>query len=229
MKVICAINQKGGAGKTTLLLHLLITAWRKGRAVSLIDLDPQRSAEKFADHREAKTAKDEPVIVHAVVDELSRVLDVARARGVDLVMIDTPAAIDKTMIYAAAAADLIVIPTRTSQMDIDALEETLTTLRNMHALAKAVVIVNAPRERDKKDKKGKDETAVRDLVERRFAVPLATVVIADQAELSRALDLGKGIAEKAPRSATARAVEELFDWLDTRCSNALPPNLRGIA
>ena len=52
MKVECAMNQKGGAGKTTLLLHLLITAWLKGRVVSLIDLDPQRSAEKFYEHRE---------------------------------------------------------------------------------------------------------------------------------------------------------------------------------
>ena len=66
MKVICAMNQKGGAGKTTVLLNLMITARAKGRKTTLIDLDPQRSAEKWADLREIRAKKDEPVIVHAV-------------------------------------------------------------------------------------------------------------------------------------------------------------------
>lgn len=208
------MNQKGGAGKTTLLLHLLITAWLKGAKVSLVDLDPQRSAEKWYAHREARTRKDAPVIVHALVDELSSVLEEARRKKVDLVMIDTPAAIDKTMIYSAAAADLIVVPTRTAQIDIDALEETLQTLKNMHALAKVVVVMNAPRAKDKKGKGGGDEVAVRDLAEKRFGVPVASVVIDDLADLSRSLDAGKGIAEQAPKSAAAKDIAALFKYLE---------------
>ncbi len=213
MKVICAMNQKGGAGKTTVLLNLMITARAKGRKTTLIDLDPQRSAEKWADLREIRAKKDEPVIVHALVDELNDILDEARERKLDLVMIDTPAAIDKTMIYAAAAADVIVVPTRTSQLDLDALEETLTTLRNMHALTKAVVVVNAPRT---DDKKGGDIAAVRALAENGFNVPVAGVVLADSGEISRALDAGKGIAEKSRSSAAAKAFATLFDWIDKR-------------
>lgn len=229
MKIICAMNQKGGSGKTTLLLQLLIIAWLRGLVVTLIDLDPQRSAEKWSALREARTNDEEPVVVHAVADELSELLDEARARNVDLVLIDTPAAIDKTMIYAAAAADLIVVPTRTAQVDVDALDDTLTTLRKIHALAKAVVVINAPRAKEKKDKKDKDEASVREIVEKRFAVPIASVVIADMPEVSRSLDVGKGISEKSPRSAAAKDMMALFDWIDRRCSNLVGNGARVLS
>lgn len=233
MLVICAMNQKGGSGKTTLLLHLLISAWLKKKqrrdSVSLIDLDPQRSAEKWSALRVDRIDKEVPVVVDAVVDELRSMLQEARTRGVDILLVDTPAVIDKTMIYAAAAADIILVPTRTSQVDLDALEETLQTLENMRALEKAVVVINAPRSAEKKPKTASDEPAVRALVEGRFRCPLAPVVIGDLAELSRALDSGRGIGEVAPRSAAAQSVDKLLEWLLKRGKLAVSQSGRGAA
>ncbi|MDX2156458.1 MAG: ParA family protein [Hyphomicrobiaceae bacterium] len=222
MRVWCAMNQKGGVGKTTLLLHLLVAAWLREREVCLIDLDPQGSAEQWADVREAKTRSGEPVVEHGMVDRLKDMLKAAEAKGVDLALVDTPGAVDRTMIYAAHAADLIIIPTRTSQLDLHSLEVTLETLEKMHALAKVVVVVNAVRANDK-------AVAVRELVEKRFAVPLVSVALRDRPEFSRSLDVGKGITEKSPKSAAARELEDLFDWLSKRDSRFTDPARRASA
>ena len=53
MKVLSIVSQKGGTGKTTLATHLSVEAERNGHTIALIDLDPQASAAKWGDHREA--------------------------------------------------------------------------------------------------------------------------------------------------------------------------------
>src|SRR4051794_41087457 len=64
VRIWCVVSQKGGSGKTTLLLHLSVLAMAKGLVVSVIDLDPQRSAEQWAELRERVIGADEPPIVH---------------------------------------------------------------------------------------------------------------------------------------------------------------------
>ena len=48
MRVWAAVSQKGGSGKSTIILHLAIAATEANRIASVIDLDPQKSAEKWA-------------------------------------------------------------------------------------------------------------------------------------------------------------------------------------
>ena len=104
MRVWSLVSQKGGSGKTTLAIHLAIAAQLKGEVVSIIDLDPQRSAEQWADMREARTGSDEPTVVHGTAPSLDAMLRSARDSGTDLVVIDTPPAVDRSMIFAAAAS-----------------------------------------------------------------------------------------------------------------------------
>jgi len=56
MRTWSVVSQKAGAEKPTLLLHVAIAAMAKGLAVSVIDLDPQRSAEQWSELRETRTA-----------------------------------------------------------------------------------------------------------------------------------------------------------------------------
>lgn len=44
MNTISVISRKGGAGKTTVAVNLAVMAHLSGRAVLLVDIDPQRSA-----------------------------------------------------------------------------------------------------------------------------------------------------------------------------------------
>ena len=58
MKVISVLGQKGGSGKTTLTLSLAVAAHEANKSVAVVDLDPQASACKWGDRRDA-----DPVII----------------------------------------------------------------------------------------------------------------------------------------------------------------------
>ncbi len=214
MLSICALNQKGGSGKTLIILNLLMIAWaRREMNAMLIDADPQRSAHKWSEAREKKSDTALPIVIDAIAEGLKGTLQQAREKGFDIVFIDTPGSIDKTMIFAAAAADCLLLPTRTSRSDLDSLAETLETLETMRLLDKVVVVVNAPRAKPRGGATDIDMEAVRALVEGRFGCRLAPIVIKDLPEISRALDTGSSVAEDNPRLASGKSLEKLYDFL----------------
>ena len=210
MRVWSVLGQKGGSGKTTLVLHLAIAAISKGRVVSVVDLDSQRSAEQWSEVREKRAGSHDPPVVHGTASNLGQMLEAARATGTDLVLVDTPPAVDRTMILAAAAADLIIVPSRASILDHLALKDTLTLLKAAHALAKVVVVFNAIRS----DKRSKAELAeMTKSVSDQFKVPVVGATLEDRADFSRSLGLGKGVTENAPRGPAARELQALFRLL----------------
>jgi chromosome partitioning protein len=214
VRVWSVLGQKGGTGKTTLVIHLAIAAGvgtrgGKPREVCVVDLDPQRSAEQFADFRERKAGAEEPAIVHGQAGNLGDMLDAARKTAADLVIVDTPPQIDKTMIFAAAAADLIIVPTRASMLDEMALRETLALLEAARANHKAVIVLNA-------QPSGRSEKSMEKVVKRTaadFGVPVVDVALPDHADYRRALEAGLGVTESAPRGAAARRILALYVWL----------------
>lgn len=204
MRIWSVVSQKGGSGKTTLLVHLATAAAAKGLAVSVIDLDPQRSAEQWSELREARLDKEEPAVVHGDPLSLDGMLAAARETGTDLVLIDTPPAIDKSMIYAAAAADVVLLPTRTAYFDRLALAETLDYLKRIGALAKTLVIVNAPL---------KDATAraeITRIASTDYGVTVLANALDENAALAKSLESGKGIVESQPKGKPAKAVLEIY-------------------
>lgn len=212
MRVWCALNQKGGAGKTSLLLMLLVLAWLRRRKVCLIDLDPQRSASNWLKLREVKAEETEPVIVSGTAPQLKEMLAVAGQKGAELCLVDTPGVLDREVMRAAAEAHLIILPTRTSEVDLQPLAQTLEFLDDMKALAKTVVVVNCLRARERAE-------GVHAIAER-FGVPVAEVSLRDRADFSKALDEGVGISEKAAKSAAAKELEALFKWLEGQDAKA---------
>lgn len=206
MRVWSVVSQKGGSGKTTLLLHLAVAAMAKGLTVSVFDLDPQRSAEQWSELREARINTDEPAVVHGTPAGLDGMLEAARETGSDLVLIDTPPSVDKSLIYAAAAADLVIVPTRSSVLDQFALRETLDYLKRIRALPKTVVVRNAP---------GRDAKASADIeaIGKEFGAGMLALTIEDQVDLAKALKEGKGVTESAPGRKAAKAIEALYQHL----------------
>lgn len=208
MRVWCALSQKGGVGKTSLLLMLLIVAWKRLGKVCLIDLDPQRSAEKWWNMRSKKTDETEPVIDIGIPSRLKEMLAAAEHEGVKLSLVDTPGSLDRTMTRAAAEAHLIIVPTRTSEIDLQSLDDTLSFLQDIKASEKAVVVVNCLRARE--------SIVGVEAVAGRFNVPVASVLMRDRVAFSRALDEGRGISEKSANSSAGKEIEALFKWLQQR-------------
>ena len=86
MKTIAIMSRKGGTGKTTLATHISVAAKNAGHSPVLIDLDPQASAAKWGDYRDAEF----PAIIATPTSRLQQWLETAKENGATLAILDTP-------------------------------------------------------------------------------------------------------------------------------------------
>jgi chromosome partitioning protein len=125
MKTIALVTQKGGAGKSTLASSLAVVAHEAGERVCLIDMDPQATLTTWG---KTRGETDIPVVA-ASPAKLAAVLSALAAKGVTLVVIDTPGAEGAAASAAMAAAQLCVIPSRPTAFDLWASANTRQALK----------------------------------------------------------------------------------------------------
>lgn len=122
LRVLALASQKGGSGKTTLSGHLAVQAQLAGAGpVVLIDIDPQGSLADWWNERE----EEYPAFAQTTVARLAHDLEVLRAQGFKLAVIDTPPAITMAIQSVINVAELVVIPTRPSPHDLRAVGATV--------------------------------------------------------------------------------------------------------
>lgn len=131
MQIITIAATKGGVGKTTLATALATAALvaRPGIRVGLVDLDPQGSLTDWWNRRD----KREPQLLRQPEGDFRFDTAGARAAGFDLIVIDCPPGFSDILAEAIATADLVLIPTGPSAIDLDAIEwaETLAETFSM--------------------------------------------------------------------------------------------------
>lgn len=110
MTVISLVHTKGGVAKTTSAVYLATAAQRRGVDVVLIDADPQGSALEWA----ADAADDAPLPFPVVPAARPLVVD----RNRELVIVDTPPGTAQVIQEAIEVADLVVVPTGASPLDV---------------------------------------------------------------------------------------------------------------
>ncbi|MGE0700893.1 MAG: AAA family ATPase [Hyphomicrobiaceae bacterium] len=197
------VNGKGGVGKTTTVLNFSIEGHRRGLYAAVLDLDGQKSAERWAELRAELTGEQEPVIVHGASTKLKDMLDTVVDEGADLVLIDTPGSVDRTMLYAAEISDIVILPTRSSVLDQAALADTLDFLGVGGKLGKCIVLLNATG-------KGQEEdiSRIREIA-KSFGVPVAAATLADLPVFRTSLAKGRGVVEAKGKA--MRIVEAAFE------------------
>jgi len=214
MKIWSVVSQKGGAGKTTLALQLAIAASEQLK-VLLIDLDPQESAERWHQIRQRITGtKDDPSIAAGLPPKLSDMLKTARKLGADLVLIDTPPKRERAIHAAVVAAGLVLVPLRSSVLDLQALKDTADELDVTKCKGKAVVVANAmPSGRNR-------DGAIKDIM--RYATPLKLEVLAERLSdlpaYSQGLKSGRGVTEIERNGTAAKEITTLLEALWARDS-----------
>ena len=136
MFTISLLGQKGGTGKTTISVGLSVAAALAGHPVAIIDLDPQATATKWKGRR----SEDGPAVVAAQASRLQPTLATAEASGVEFAIIDSAGRSDDSALAAARCADLVLIPTRISIVELETLPQVNDLLRLAHTKFAKVVL-----------------------------------------------------------------------------------------
>lgn len=149
MKVITIASRKGGGGKSTLARHLAVEAMAQGYGpVCIVDADPMLGLAQWWSRREC----EEPFLLHAMPDteaitatnirrlvgegglplpilKLAAALKAAEKTGYAICVIDTAPTTDADVRACIGAADLVLMPVRATQDDLDAVGETLKMVK----------------------------------------------------------------------------------------------------
>lgn len=133
-KIITLANTKGGSGKTTSTI-CIATALAGQFNVEVWDADPQGSATGWADLADET---DAPLPFNVEVMNVRRLNKQRQKTTADYVLIDTPPGERKMIDEAIAIADLVILPTAATAMD---LERTIKTAENIPAATLRVALI----------------------------------------------------------------------------------------
>jgi len=133
MPTIAFVSPKGGAGKSTSAL-LLATALAKVSEVTIIDADPNHPIGDWAAGGNAPpklTVVSNSENDNMVVTEKNIVARIANAAAATpIVVVDLEGTASKTVLYAIAEADLVLIPTQGSPLDAKQAARTVLVVRD---------------------------------------------------------------------------------------------------
>ncbi len=116
---IAVVNTKGGVGKTTTAVYLTAVACAEGMSAELLDADPQGSATSWAEIA-AEGASPLPFPVTP-----ANKITLGRPSSYDFTVIDTPPGAADIIQAAIDAADVVVVPTAPSGLDLQRVWPTL--------------------------------------------------------------------------------------------------------
>ena len=214
MFTIALIGQKGGVGKTTLALGVAVAAAQAGHAVAVIDLDPQASAAKWKDRR----SEDNPAVISAQASRLSPALEAARGAGAEFAIIDSAGRSDDSAMAAARAADLILIPTRTSIVELETLPQVSDLLRVAGSIRRAFVVLNALH-----PSAGAAGIAeARQVLEQMYGFRTCPIHLCQRSAYSEAMVSGSTPQERDPEGKAGQELSRLFEFTCAQLNMVTP-------
>jgi chromosome partitioning protein len=220
LRKIVVLNPKGGSGKSTIATNLAAYYAWSGRAVALMDHDPQGSSMRWLRQRPA----DLPLI-HGIA-AFEKKLGVTRSfamrtpPGTERLVVDTPAAVSALQLPELTQdAHAIVVPVLPSDIDIHAASRAIADLllagRVHRSERRLVIVANRARRYTKAF-----STLMRFLESLR--IPVAAVLRDSQAYV-RSAECGMGIHEMkgALLQEDLDTWKPLIDWLEQRSGSGL--------
>ncbi|MGF1474330.1 MAG: AAA family ATPase [Geminicoccaceae bacterium] len=154
-QLIAVANTKGGVGKSTLSVHFTRAVMARGYDVALIDTDPQQSAADWFEQ-----AKKRPHVERLPLINLEGTGNwIMKSRPLiarmDLVIVDFPSVVTAAIGAACLTADVLVIPTQLSEMDLRSTARTLAIASRArktrpNGLPRIVIVPNRVRPADER-------------------------------------------------------------------------------
>ncbi len=197
-------KQKGGSSATTVARELDVVAAAAGQRVVFIDLDPQGTLRGWWNRRtEGVDGEPNPALATPAPAQMVEALDQLRSAGVELCIIDTPPSVHAFLGSVMRLTDLILLPTRPTTDDLDALPAVLD-LVEAAGRPFAFVVTQSPA-----GKSRLYDEAVPVLAQRgRVAPPLRL-----RADFPVAAASGRTATELAPKGKAAEEVHALWRFV----------------
>jgi chromosome partitioning protein len=128
--IIMLCSQKGGSGKSTVAVNLASFLAKMKKDCVLVDSDMQKTASTWAMDREADESLPKVYSIQKQDNIRGTLLDMARRY--EYVVVDSPGRDCREMRTGITAADLLIVPLKCSQPDLD----TLPTMKQIIEEAK---------------------------------------------------------------------------------------------
>ena len=215
MRTVAFLTQKGGAGKTTLAASLAVAAAHVGETVIVLDLDPQASLLRWGRYREATNTPNK-VIIEPLESErlphLRAILEGLAGVGFTLAIFDTAGSDSAAARFVTEAADICLLPTRPTRLDVDV---TAATFRAVFlAKRKAAFVLNQcpPTFRS-----SRTSEAAKDLTDLGI---LAEPMVSARVDFQDATAKGLGVTEYARQGRAAQEIKALWSWTRAQLERA---------
>lgn len=210
--IIMLSSQKGGCGKSTTAVNVSAELARLKKDVVLVDADMQATASRWISDRNQNESLP---VIHSI-QKFGNIRDTLLdlKKRYEYVVVDTAGRDSREMRTGMTAADVLLVPFRPSQPDLDTLErldEIITEARDMNpALQPYAMLTMAP-----------SNPVINETKDARLylaeypQLSLLNTVVRDRKIYRDCMSEGKGVVEMVNSKAKAEIqllVKELFKW-----------------
>lgn len=199
MLVLAILAQKGGVGKSMLARSLAVQGLMDGMKAAILDADPQGTVVSWSRRRQAAA----PTVVSLGGQHLAAAILDLKARGADLVVIDTPPHA-QPVISMAAAADVALLVTGPYPEDLEQVGVVAGIVRGLGKPAGIVLNKTPP--------KAHALTLARTALAV-FNMPLCPAAITQLVSHPYASAEGMTAQEWEPGSRAATELDQLWAWM----------------
>jgi chromosome partitioning protein len=139
--LIAVVNSKGGVGKTTLSVHLAVWLYGRGRYVTFVDADVQRSGSTWLMEAEPKIPVHQAHTAAEIQRRIPALLDAGAdaVTGKATVVADGPAGLAAETRTLMLMADTVLIPCGASAMDLRAASLAVDVLHEAERIRQAKI------------------------------------------------------------------------------------------
>jgi len=203
VKTLAVMSRKGGSGKTTVAVNLTLAARAAGVKAVLADADPLRSACDILRDREEAAG----LIFETSASKLFALTEASRRAGVELLVIDTPAAPEADVAEAVKVADLCLAVARPTYLDLAAAVRSVAIIQRLGREGMIVLNQCAPA------RHGIEPPAVIKAFDAlRFAgLPVTPIALRSRVVYQTAFAQACSVLETDPHGAAATEVRQLLE------------------
>lgn len=209
--VITIAQQKGGAGKSTLASHLSVAFAKFGAKVALIDTDPQHTIASWNEIRQ-KNKSDHKFVIEITNSNGWKISnEIAKLRGFDVIVVDSPPHMETETKSVIRAANLVIIPCQPSPNDLWATSSTIEIIKKEGK--EMILVLNRCSHHSKLLK----------LVESKFPKEMVRYRLSNRVAYASAMLSGLTVIETEPNSTATieilKVAEEIYNLIKKQSKN----------